>query len=174
MDDAVHTGSDEETTAGTDPAPEVHSPIAPRFTKETARGVKRHLDFSHYRAEVTRKKLVRCVLCVYVDCHRESLMVCVHLHGWNQLWICGCTNQSRPISMSEDQLQRLDAFLFHHVKATVVPRFLCLSKTDLRSCISAFVPAKVGGLPPDTTQQQVNHISAALIDDYYKYGCCAV
>lgn len=35
------------------------SPLAPRFTKETSRGVKRHLEFTHYRAEVTRKKLVR-------------------------------------------------------------------------------------------------------------------
>jgi len=35
------------------------SPIAPRYIKETSRGVKRHLEFQHYRSEVTRKKMVR-------------------------------------------------------------------------------------------------------------------
>ena len=77
--------------------------------------------------------------------------------------------QIRPVSMCEEQLQRLDGFLFHHVKASVVPRFLCLTKSDLRTCITGFVPAKVGGLPPDVTQQQVVHLTSALIDDYYKY-----
>ena len=37
------------------------SPIAPRFRKETQRGVKRHLDIGKYRAESNRKKLV-CLL----------------------------------------------------------------------------------------------------------------
>jgi len=34
------------------------SPIPPRFTKDTQRGVKRHLDHARYRAEANRKKLV--------------------------------------------------------------------------------------------------------------------
>src|SRR3546814_10767557 len=82
-----------------------------------------------------------------------------------------CGDQTRPVSMSEAQIQATDGFLFHHIKTTVVPRFLCLSKADLRTCIAAYVPTKAGGLPPDITMQQVVHVAAALIDDYYK---CAV
>ena len=34
------------------------SPIAPRFCKESHRGVKRHLEFGKYKAEASRKKAV--------------------------------------------------------------------------------------------------------------------
>lgn len=105
-----------------------------------------------------------CVhVCGALTSRNLSLMLCMFV------WLGLMRNQSRPPTMSEEQLQRLDGFLFHHVKTTIVPRFICLSKVDLRTCITTFVPTKAGGLPPDTTQQQVGHVSAALVDDYYKY-----
>jgi len=48
------TRADDETTRVDDTT----SPIAPRFCKESQRGVKRHLEFNKYKAEVNRKKAV--------------------------------------------------------------------------------------------------------------------
>ena len=136
---------------------DVLSPIAPRFSKETSRGVKRHLEFTHYRAEVTRKKA------------RESSFKLNVTYGiCFSPWFIHCHTDS-PDSIDWRTVPTSRFIPVSPCQSTVAPRFLCLSKADLRTCIASYIPTKAGGVPHDTTQAQVAHVAHTLIDDYYKY-----
>jgi len=67
-------------------------------------------------------------------------------------------------------VQIIDAFIFHHVKVTIVSRFHFLTKSDLRECLAEFLPEKQVTFPRGTTHDFVLHVVGMLLDDYYKYA----
>ena len=73
--------------------------------------------------------------------------------------------------MTDELMQNIDAYLVHHIKFTIAPRFHVLSKQDLRDCMRNYLPNKVGpaSTPTEFTLQKLNHMTEVMLDDYYKY-----